>query len=387
MATILLGISASISAYKVPYIIRFLKKQGHRVIPVLSQAATQFVTPLTIEVVAEEKAWTDTNFMEFDSPHLKLTREADLMITVPCSANTLTKYCHGISDSLLTACFLSFQKQKIIAPAMHSEMWNNQSIQENISQLKKNGVFIVGPTYGALASGDEGDGRLADLAEIDVALHLSQYDSQSLQGKSILITAGGTSEIIDPVRILTNRSTGKLGHILSIQAALMGASVTLITTQSFEFNVPNVSVINVNTAAEMATKVKTYFKKNHYLYMAAAVSDFTIDPSHTKIRRQNKLTLSLNSTKDILQQIAQCKTASQKVIGFCLADQSQLKKVALEKLKIKNLDGILASTPKAFGQLKRDVCFFNNQQESPVWSGKIEINKLCYQLLTKHQIP
>ena len=288
MLTILLGITGSISAYKIPELIRDLKKKGYRVIPILTQSASQFVTKLTLETVSEEKVWTDADFMNGKSPHLMLTREADIMLTVPCSANTLTKYTYGISDSLLTTCFISFTKSKIIAPAMHTEMWQNSATQRNITNLIKEGVTVVGPSYGKLACGDEGEGRLVDLTDLEAAIQLCQYPKASLQGQSILITAGGTSEAIDPVRAITNRSTGQLGHKLSIYAALMGAQVQLITTKPLESNLPNISVTKVKTADEMSTQVQTYFKTSDCLYMAAAVSDFTSVASETKIRRQDK---------------------------------------------------------------------------------------------------
>jgi phosphopantothenoylcysteine decarboxylase/phosphopantothenate--cysteine ligase len=379
-------VSGSISAYKIPELIRLLKKKGIRVIPVLSKSAHQFVTPLSIETLAEEKVWTDNDLMTSDMPHLTVSRQADIMLTAPCSANTLAKYSHGIADSLLTNCFLSFkkhQKHQLIAPAMHTEMWDHPSTKQNVRQLKSQGIRFIGPGQGALACGDSGEGRLVDLNYLVNAIQLSQYPSFSLHGKSILITAGGTSEPLDPVRVITNRSTGQLGHQLAIQSALAGANVQLITTTPFESDLPNISVISVTTAHQMSTAVNEKFTQCDRLYMVAAVSDFTHLKSKTKLRRQDNMTLTLTPTVDILKKITSIKTKEQQVIGFCLADPDIIKEVALEKMTSKDLDVIVANTAEAFGQSTRDIHIFKKGEVAPSWSGILGVDELCYKLLAE----
>jgi phosphopantothenoylcysteine decarboxylase/phosphopantothenate--cysteine ligase len=383
LQTVLLGISGSISAYKIPELIRKLKKRKGRVIPIMTRAAHQFVTPLSLETVAEEKVWTDQDLMAADSPHITLSRQADIMITAPCSANLLAKYTNGIADSLLTNCFLAFNKQHVIAPAMHTEMWQHPATQRNIAHLTSQGITVVGPGHGDLACGDTGDGRLIHLNHIVDAVQLNQFPAFSLVGTSILITAGGTREAIDPVRVITNRSTGQLGHLLAVYAALAGATVRLITTHPFDMDLPNIKVIPVETAEEMSVAVHSHVKACNRLYMAAAVSDFTIQKSDVKLRRSDPLPhLTPLPTIDILESILSIKTEKQKIIGFCLGDKATLKQTALEKCQKKKLDAILANTNEAFGQPHRDVYFFIKGKKEPLWSGRRSISEICYKLLT-----
>lgn len=387
MLTVLLGISGSISAYKSPELIRRLKKQGYRVIPILTESALQFVTPLAIESVAQERVWIDTEWMRYDAPHLELVKTADVFLTAPCSANTLTKFAHGISDSLLSACFISSLKPKLIAPAMHTEMWENEFIQQNCSRLIQNGVDILGPATGDLASGDWGPGRLVDSAYLISALELSQRRTMPLRGKRILITAGGTTEPIDSVRVITNRSTGMLGIKLAHYASLLGASVHFIGTPSISdihlFNdaIPSITVETVSTASEMQVSVDSQFLDSDWLLMAAAVSDFTVPYNSRKLRRNSGRSLALEPTVDILAGVTQTKRSTQLVTGFCMADQDQIHHVAVEKLQSKALDLLIANSPEVFGEAMRQVYCYQKNSSIPIWSGMFSVEEIAYRIL------
>lgn len=356
---ILLGISGGIAAYKTPELIRRLLKQGIDVVPVLTHNALDFVTSLSIETVSGSLAYTDkTSHSPGKILHLELARATDMCVIAPATANIIAKLAAGIADDLLTTTVLSHQGPKIIVPAMHPEMFDNPITQCNLDRLKSYGFKCWGPARGELACGDIGAGRLIDLDLIVMAIQMQALPPLDLTGKRLLISSGGTQESIDPVRVITNRSTGQLGNMIAHLAALSGAQVTLVTTTVPLENPHLHSLLPVKTSGEMQDQLTQAFPFCDALIMAAAVSDFKpqITPT-SKVNRQDSFTLELTGTPDILKSLVPLKT-HQKMIGFCLATDT-LVEVAQKKLKDKSLDWIIANTPDAIGNTHRKMTLIN----------------------------
>lgn len=377
---VLLGISGSIAAYKIPELIRLLVKQGVQVTPLLTAHATWFVTPATLATVSESQVYQDTRSDQGNIVHLELGKKADLLVIAPATANVIAKCAHGIADDLLTSTFLSFQGPKLIVPAMHTEMYENPITQDNISKLKALGVHFLGPDRGDLACGDSGEGRLADLSLIQLKIWAMLQPSLPLAGKKVLISCGGTQEPLDSVRVLTNRATGTLGITLGHLASFFGAEVTLVSTVPVPSNPHLKAVISVKTAQEMHQALLQTFPKQEVVYMTAAVSDFTVTPSASKIRRQDHYTLSLTGTSDILKALAQEKK-DQCLVGFCLAD-NDLEKTAQEKLEAKQVDFIVANRPEAIGNPKRSLTVYKKNTQAPYLDlNEVTVLEAAYQLL------
>lgn len=359
MKQIVLGISGSIAAYKSPEIIRICRKKGLSIKPILTKNACKFVTPTTISTVSETQAYVDHGDSSATIPHLELLKNADAFIIAPASANIIAKCAHGIADDLLTAMFLSYTGPKLIVPAMHTEMYENPITQENIQKLKKSGVKFLGPESGELACGDIGKGRLADPEIIADWIEYMTFPQIDLSGKKILITAGGTKEPIDKVRVVTNLSSGKLGHTLANLASFYGATVSLITTVTPPNN-PHINITKVTTVYELKESLESQINAVDYLYMAAAVSDFTFETSSKKLKREKDHTFKTKKTPDILKSLAESKTSTQVFIGFCLEDDN-LDDVAQEKLKKKKCNYIIANTSANFGADTRSIRIFSNK--------------------------
>ncbi|RAP37729.1 bifunctional phosphopantothenoylcysteine decarboxylase/phosphopantothenate--cysteine ligase CoaBC [Candidatus Marinamargulisbacteria bacterium SCGC AAA071-K20] len=371
MTSVLLAISGGISAYKTPELVRLFRKQNIVVKTILSKSAETFVTAATLSVVSEGKTWTDIDFLDPNSFHLKLSRSSDVLLIAPATANTIAKFAYGIADNLLTTLFLSFKGQIVIAPAMHTEMWENSATQENIAKLRSRGVWIIEPETGDLACGDKGIGRLADLNWIVECVQMTQYPRLNLQGKKVLITSGGTVEEIDPVRVITNKSTGKLGLSLAKRAHFEGADVRFLSTS--HVNHPGFSkVITVSTVASLDKSVNEEASHADVIYMAAAVSDFSVKKSKQKLSRQENLNLDLEKTPDILASLI--KDPSCLYIGFCLADES-MESIAKEKLKKKGLDYIVGNSSQSFGKDIRTFKVFSKD-------GNVK----SYEALSLHQM-
>ncbi len=363
---VLLGISGGIAAYKTPELIRQLKKASLEVTPILTQNAMTFVTPLSVQTVAESQAYTPhSSEVPGGILHLDLARNADVCVIAPASANTIAKLAGGFADDLLTSTVLAFQGPKCIAPAMHPEMWHNPITQKNIQILKDSGCIILGPSSGELACKDHGQGRLVDLTLIVIAAQMAAYPKLNLGGKKVLISSGGTQEPIDPVRVITNRSTGQLGNMLAHVAALNGAEVTLVTTVPPCETCHLSQVVQVETADQMQQALLTHFPENDALIMAAAVSDFTVDTASQKISRSQAVQLELKGTPDILKMLSAQKR-HQKLVGFCLAS-TDLISTATRKLHEKSVDWIVANSPEAIGATQRQMTVISKENE------KIEI--------------
>lgn len=377
---VLIGITGGISAYKVPDIIRDLKRAGISVTPLLTQSAHEFVTPMTLGTVAGVKPvtsmWDDLSGIQ----HIALARDHDAMVIVPATAHTIARLAHGLADDLLAATFLAFTGPRLIVPAMNTDMYLNPATQDNLALLAKRGISILGPGVGEMACGTSGPGRLiASEMIVDRILALA-FPPIDLTGRHILITAGPTTERIDSVRVLTNLSSGKLGNMLARMAAFNGAKVHLVTTVPCGDPALFEIVQFVESVAEMETAVRAEIAACDVLYMAAAVSDYTVSQaSETKLRRTAEMTLNLTGTPDILAGLSDLK-GNKRFIGFCL-DDNDLLKVARDKLVRKNLDSIIANRPETIGQHTRTVSILNRQNDDVIIITDASVMALAHTLL------
>jgi phosphopantothenoylcysteine decarboxylase/phosphopantothenate--cysteine ligase len=341
-----LGVSGGIAAYKAVEVCRRLVDAGAHVAPVLTEDATRFVGALTFSALASEPARTSL----FDSPdpipHTRLGQTADLVLVAPATAKLIGKYAAGISDDLLTATLLATRAPVLLAPAMHTEMWEHAAVQENLAVLRRRGVAVVDPESGRLAGGDVGEGRLAEPARI-VAAAEALLSPGDLSGTRVLITAGGTREPIDPVRFIGNRSSGKMGYALAAVAARRGASVCLVTTVRRPLPPGAVEEVRVETAAEMAEAVAARFPEVDVVVMAAAVADFrpkVSAPSKLK-KAEGAPEVILEPTPDILAGLGSAKQG-QFLVGFA-AETEQLVAHATAKLAAKRVDLMVANDVSA----------------------------------------
>ena len=347
---ILLGVTGSIAAYKSIILLRLLKREGADVQVIFSDSANNFVTQLTFSTLSEKKVLTD--FFEDDDKvewvnHVELAEWADYMIIAPITSSTLSKLVTGNADNLLVATYMSTVCDVFFAPAMDLEMYNSESTKINIKSLVERGNIFIKPAKGYLASGLNGEGRLEEPENIFNIL--VDYISKKLiyNKKNILVTAGPTHEMIDPVRFISNQSSGKMGHEIAKEAASLGANVVLVTgpTQISQNN-NSIKVVNVTSADEMFQKCLSELKKMDYLIMAAAVSDFKPKKiSKTKIKKNIKKTFNLELVKniDIISELSKLKKPNQKVIGFALETENEIVN-AKNKLEKKQLDAIILNS-------------------------------------------
>lgn len=344
---IILGITGGIAAYKSAEICRRLKKLAAQVIVVMTQAGTRFITPLTMETLSENEVVTEL-FPEkkmVGTRHVSLADWCDLILIAPVTANVIGKIRSGIADDILTTVVVSTRSTVMLAPAMNVKMWDNPIVQENVSRLKKLGYRFIEPGVGDLACRDVGKGRMAEPEQIVKEVVDLLSAKRDLQGKSILVTASRTVEPIDPVRYLSNPSTGRMGFALAEAASFRGAKVTLISGPSFLQPPTGVRFISVKSASQMRDEVKKNLRKADCLLMAAAVSDFTPEKTEqTKVKKdQAELVLKLKRTPDILKEAGKRK-GKKVLVGFSLETQDEIKN-AKAKLKEKNLDLIVVNNP------------------------------------------
>ena len=342
---IVLGVSGGIAAYKAVEVCRRLVDAGAHVSPVLTEDALRFVGALTFSALASEPARTSLFAGPEPIPHTHLGQGADLVIVAPATAKLLGKYAAGISDDLLTATLLATRAPVLVAPAMHTEMWEHPAVQENLATLRRRGVHVVDPASGRLAGGDVGEGRLADPADIVAAAVevLAAPASGELAGVSVLVTAGGTREPIDAVRIITNRSSGKQGYAIAEVAAERGATVTLVTTIGRPAPV-GVEIVSVQTAAEMQEAVLSRAAASDVIVMAAAVADFRPkEPPERKLKKHEGIPeIVLEPTHDFLVDLGRDKALGQVLVGFA-AETDDLVENAASKLRTKRLDLIVGN--------------------------------------------
>lgn len=347
---ILLGISGSIAAYKSATLTRLLKKNGAEVKVMMTEAAQDFIPALTLATLSQNKVLT--NLFEEDewANHVMAGRWADLMLIAPASCNTIAKMANGICDNILQATYLSSVCTVMVAPAMDEDMWNHASTQQNINKLKEYGNIVLPVENGELASGLVGAGRMAEPENIIEILEKYFSEKNDLSGKTVLISAGPTYEMIDPVRFIGNRSTGKMGIALAEECIARGAKVNLVLGPSGE-NVPqSASITRVNSAAEMYDACMNQFKEADIAIMCAAVADYTPAIfSDEKIKKSDQsLTIELKRTEDILKKLGQLKTDGQILAGFALETENENAN-ALKKLSEKNADYIILNSLKDEG--------------------------------------
>ena len=339
---IVLGVSGGIASYKSVEISRRLVDAGAFVSPIMTSAAKKFIGEVTLSALASEPVKSSLWDEDDPIPHTSLGQQADLILVAPATAKLIGTYAAGISSDLLSATLLATRAPVILCPAMHTEMWEHPAVQENINTLKSRGVVIVDPEDGILAGGDLGKGRLAGVEAIlsEVESTLTKKDLSSLR---LLITAGGTREPIDPVRYITNKSSGKQGYALAKAAHLRGAEVTLVTTMPDDAPF-GVEVLCAETALDMRNVVMGIQSEYDVIIMAAAIADFRpAEISEQKIKkRKGSTNLKLENTHDFLIDLGKGKRPEQTIVGFA-AETEHLEENALEKLERKHLDLIVAN--------------------------------------------
>ena len=349
---VVLGVTGSIAAYKACDIVSRLRKQGVDVHVILTRAGAEIVTPLALETMSANPVVVDMFHREnpWEVEHISLAKRADVFLVAPATANFLGKAAHGIADDMLTTTILATRAQVLVAPAMNVNMYENPVVQENIALLKKRGWHFIEPDAGLLACGDVGKGRLAEPETIVAAAMELLYPRRDLAGKHVLVSAGPTQERIDPVRYITNRSSGKMGYAIAEAAAARGARVTLVSGP-VTLPVPEgVERVNVISSQDMFEAVHAAFDSCDGLIMAAAPADFTPAAfAEQKIKKNGRegMTLELAATRDILKSIGERKR-QQRVMGFA-AETEHLAENAAKKLEAKNLDMIAANDVTAAG--------------------------------------
>ena len=350
--TIVLGITGGIAAYKMPNVAHALAKRGADVHVLMTKNATEFIAPLVFETLTNRRCIVDTfdrNF-QYDVAHVSLANAADLMLIAPATANVIAKLAHGLADDMLTTVTLAATCPKLVAPAMNTHMLENPITQDNIRTLAHYGFTVIPSGSGLLACGDFGSGRLPDedvlLDYVDRAL----LGPKDLAGRKIVVTAGATREPLDPVRYLTNHSTGKMGYAVARACMLRGADVTLLTAPTALRPVPFVKTVPFTTAADLFAAVKENIEGADALVMAAAVADYRpAAVADNKIKKKDgDLSLPLARTDDILGWLGEHKPAGLFVCGFSMETENLLENSAA-KLKKKNLDLIVANNLKTPG--------------------------------------
>lgn len=346
---IVLGITGGIAAYKCPHLVRLLVKHGANVKVILTEAATQFVTPQTLAVVSKNEVIS--SFFDKNNNwnnHVALAEWADLILIAPLTANSLAKMATGICDNVLLATYFSSKSKIIVAPAMDLDMYQHPTVKHNLEILKQNGNLIIPAENGELASGLSGEGRMAEPENIVEYLNNFFSKPLPLSGKKVLINAGPTYEAIDPVRFIGNRSSGKMGIAIAETFAEQGANVTLVLGPSnVTISNKSIIIIRVESSDEMYNATLSNYPEKDIVICSAAVADYKpVHPSTTKIKKQNLtnsgLNLELIETKDILKELGKLKT-SQFLVGFALETNNVLA-YAAKKLKAKNLDIIIANS-------------------------------------------
>ena len=347
---ILLVVGGGIGAYKSLNLVRLIREAGLTVSPVMTNSAKKFITPLSLSVLSGTKARTDLYDLEseIDIGHINLSRQSDLVVVAPATANLIAKAANGIADDLASNILLATDKQVLMAPAMNVKMWSHEATKRNTNQLKHDGVKFIGPTEGSMACGEFGYGRMAEPVDIMAAIksELEESRCSSLYGKRILVTSGPTQEPIDPVRYISNRSTGLQGATIAEALVKVGADVLFVTGPVTGVLPKNVQVINVQTADEMLQSV-TKFGPYDVAICVAAVSDWRIkDVAPHKVKKNNSknvLNLAFEKTPDILEQVSNFNPRPKLVVGFA-AETEHLEVNALKKLKSKKCDWILANS-------------------------------------------
>ena len=350
--TVLLGVTGGIAAYKMANVASSLVKMGFNVHVIMTENATNFITPTTFETLTSNKCITDTfdrNF-QFEVEHISLAKKADVVLIAPATANVIGKMANGIADDMLTTTLLACKCPKIVAPAMNTNMYENPIVRDNIAKLMMYGFKIIPADSGRLACGDTGKGKLPDESVLIEYIMRELCPKKDLMGKNILVTAGPTREALDPVRYITNHSTGKMGYAIARAAAFRGANVTLV---SGPVNIDKplfVNTVNVTSAKDMFNAVKDNYESQHIIIKAAAVADYTPSTvADNKIKKSDSdMSISLDRTDDILKFLGENKKDNQFICGFSMETENLIEN-SRGKLERKNADMIVANSLRTEG--------------------------------------
>ena len=386
--TVVLGVSGSIAAYKIAYLASSLKKLRANVQVIMTRNATEFITPVTFESLTDSKCLVDTfdrNF-EFSVEHVALAKRADIFMLAPATANVIAKVAHGLADDMLTTTFLACKCPKYIAPAMNTQMYTNPITQDNLKRCASFGMKIIDPAVGYLACGDTGAGKMPEPEVLlDYIIHEIGY-AKDLTGKKVLVTAGPTREALDPVRYLTNHSTGKMGYAIAKAASCRGAEVTLVTGPT-ELPRPRfVKVIETESARDMFKAVTSVSLIQDAIIKAAAVADYrpAVFFSEKIKKREGDLSLALERTDDIIGYLGQHKPKGQFLCGFSMETENLIEN-SRAKLLMKNLDMVAANSLKVegagFGTDTNVITLITRDGE--VELGKMSKEQAADKILTK----
>lgn len=350
--TIVLGVTGSIAAYKTANLARMIKKLGGNVHVLMTKNAANFINPITFETLTQNRCLIDTfdrNF-QYSVEHVAIAKQADVVMIAPASANVIGKIANGIADDMLTTTVMACPCKKIISPAMNHNMFHNPIVQDNIKKLASYGYEIVAPAHGMLANGDIGDGRMPDESILLEYILREVSHTKDMGGKRVLVTAGATCEAIDPVRYITNHSTGKMGIAIAKAAAYRGADVTLVKAHT-ETELPMfVDIVEALSAEDMYNEVMKRASDTDIIIKAAAVADYTpIETATEKIKKQDgDSTIELKRTKDILKALGECKKEGQFLCGFSMETENIIAN-STAKLSKKNADMICANSLRTKG--------------------------------------
>ncbi|MBR2539469.1 MAG: bifunctional phosphopantothenoylcysteine decarboxylase/phosphopantothenate--cysteine ligase CoaBC [Mogibacterium sp.] len=350
--TIVLGVTGGIAAYKSAYLASGLKKQGANVHVVMTKHATEFISPLTFETLTNNRCVTDMfdrNF-EHDVKHISLAKAADLIIVAPATANFIAKAANGIADDMLTTVVLAAKCRKLCVPAMNTAMYENPATQDNLRKLEHYGWKLVEPATGLLACGDEGKGKMPEPQDLVKHVIMELAHEKDLAGRKVLVTAGPTQEAIDPVRYITNHSSGKMGYALAEAAAMRGAEVTLVSGHT-ALEVPfGVTRVDVTSAEQMHDAVVSRAADVDFIFKAAAVADYKPATvyDHKVKKSDSDMSIPLTRTKDILADVAKIRRDDQVICGFAMETENLIEN-ARGKLARKSLDMICANSLRTEG--------------------------------------
>lgn len=376
---IVLAVTGSIAAYKIANLASMLMKQHAKVTVLMTRNAVNFINPITFETLTGNKCLIDTfdrNF-QYNVEHVSLAKETDLVLVAPASANVIGKLANGIADDMLTTTVMACTCKKIIAPAMNTQMYLNPIVQDNMKKLQHYGMEVITPATGHLACGDDGIGKMPSEEILMDYIKKELACEKDLQGKKILVTAGPTREKIDPVRFVTNHSSGKMGYAIAENAMLRGAEVTLITGPVNIAPPPFVQVVPVISAEEMFGAVKAHMKEQDIIIKSAAVADYRpANPADEKVKKkEQELSIPMERTTDILQYIGEHRTENQYICGFSMETEHMLEN-SRKKLEKKKVDLIVANNLKDQGAgFEKDtnvVTFITSEEEvkKPLMSKK-----------------
>ncbi len=351
MKHIVVGVTGGIAAFKACQLVSNLSKK-YEVQVIMTKNAMNFVHPLTFETLTGKKCLVDTFDRDFthEVEHIRVAKWADVFVIAPATANVIAKIAYGIADDMLTTSFLACTAPKIIAPAMNTHMYENPVTQENIAKLGSLGMHMVDAARGFLACGDTGKGKMADIDVIEEAIEMALYKEKPLAGKKVLVTAGPTMESMDPVRYITNHSSGKMGYEIAQAARNLGAEVVLVSGKTALKKPYAIRTVDIRSAQDMFEAVTAVSDECDYIVMAAAVADYTpaVTADEKMKKKDGELFLELARTKDILKTLGERKTDKQVICGFAMETQNLLEN-ARKKLEGKNADMIVANNIKVKG--------------------------------------